>query len=142
MRQKSNMETKYTLIMRDNGSVVQLVEDGPVPPVVPGLFLVLDFTLGLSLNLVVVFTIITCPALRRVSFNRVLLHLCVGCALDCVLNLVAAVGFIAVTRKYHRASRGSVDMRTAPRQEATLSRRVDREGCGWFPTALPGSVNS
>jgi hypothetical protein len=98
------METKYTLIVKNNGSVVQLVEDGPIPPVVPGVFLVLDFTLGLCLNLVIVFTIIMCPALRRRSFNRILLHLCVSCALDCILNLLAAVGFIAVTRKYHTVS--------------------------------------
>ncbi|XP_023711650.1 uncharacterized protein LOC111866695 [Cryptotermes secundus] len=91
------METKYTLIVKNNGSVVQLVEDGPVPPVVPGVFLVLDFTLGLCLNLVIVFTIIMCPALRRLSFNSILLHLCVSCALDCILNLLGAVGFVAVT---------------------------------------------
>jgi hypothetical protein len=100
--QKPNMETKYTLIMRDNGSVVQLMEDGPVPPVVPGVFLVLGFTFGLSLNLVTACTIMMSPVLRRVSFNRILLHLCVCCALDCILNLLAAVGFVVVTRKYRR----------------------------------------
>jgi hypothetical protein len=93
------MEKKYTLIMKNNGSVVQLVQDGPVPPVIPGLFLVLDFSLGLCLNLILVITVITCPALRRPLFNRILLHLCAICALECVLNLLAAVGFIAVARK-------------------------------------------
>ena len=94
------MEKKFTIILKNNASVIQLVQDGPVPPVVPGLFLVLDFSLGLCLNLLLVITIATCPVLRRLSFNRILLHLCVICALDCILNLLAAVAFIIVTRKW------------------------------------------
>ena len=94
------MEKKFTIILKNNGSVIQLVQDGPVSPVVPGLFLVLDFSLGLCLNLLLVITVATCPVLRRLSFNRILLNLCVICALDCVLNLLAAVAFIIVTRKY------------------------------------------
>jgi hypothetical protein len=93
------MEAKYTLIMRNNASIVQLVQDGPVPPVVPGLFLVLDFSLGLCLNLVLVITIVTCPELRSLFFNRVLLHLCTVCTLESVLNLLAAIVFITLTRE-------------------------------------------
>lgn len=93
------MEKKFTIILKNNASVIQLVQDGPIPPVVPGLFLVLDFSLGLCFNLLLVITIATCPVLRRLTFNRILLHLCVICALDCILNLLAAVAFIIVTRK-------------------------------------------
>lgn len=94
------MEKKFIIILKNNASVIQLVQDGPVPPVVPGLFLVLDFSLGLCLNLLLVITVATCPVLRRLSFNRILLHLCVICALDCILNMLAAVAFIIVTRKW------------------------------------------
>lgn len=94
------MEKKFTIILKNNASLIQLVQDGPVPPVVPGLFLVLDFSLGLCLNLLLVITVATCPVLRRLSFNRILLHLCVICALDCILNLLAALAFIIVTRKW------------------------------------------
>jgi len=93
------MEKKFTIILKNNASVIQLVQDGPVPPVVPGLFLVLDFSLGLCLNLLLVITVATCPVLRRLTFNRILLHLCVICSLDCIFNLLAAVAFIIVTRK-------------------------------------------
>jgi hypothetical protein len=136
--QKPNMETKYTLIMRDNGSVVQLMEDGPVPPVVPGVFLVLGFTFGLSLNLVTACTIMMSPVLRRVSFNRIVLHLCVSCALDCTLNLLAAVGFVVVTRKYRKVltKRRCEDDETSHRHE-TLRTRARH----WSPSGLrQGSV--
>ena len=93
------MEKKFTIILKNNASVIQLVQDGPVPPVVPGLFLVLDFSLGLCFNLLLVITVATCPVLRRLSFNRILLHLCAICALDCFLNVLAAVAFVTVTRK-------------------------------------------
>ncbi|XP_069681114.1 uncharacterized protein [Periplaneta americana] len=90
------MAKTYTMTISQEG-LIHLVEDGPIPPVVPGVFLVLNFSLGLCLNLVLVFTVITSPVLRRLSFNRILLHLCIACSLECFLNVTAAVAFLAVT---------------------------------------------
>ncbi|PSN48853.1 hypothetical protein C0J52_17018 [Blattella germanica] len=95
-------DKKYTVILKNNGTLIYLLEDGPVPPTVPGAFLALDFAIGLCLNVLLIFTVLTCPILRRLAFNLVLLQLCIACALDCFLNIAAAVAFIYVTQGWEK----------------------------------------
>ncbi|XP_068082097.1 uncharacterized protein [Anabrus simplex] len=77
--------------MNANGSIITLEISSPA---VPGAFLALIFTLGLCLNVVLVYTIASSLTLRRVTFNLLLLQLSVTCALECLLNITASIMFL------------------------------------------------
>nr|CAD7435372.1 unnamed protein product [Timema monikensis] len=83
------MEKKYTLII-ENGSL-HLIQDDPPSSALPSAFLVIVFTIGLCLNVFMVFSVCTCPSLRRKTFNLLLLQLCCACALDCLINMTSSL---------------------------------------------------
>nr|CAD7205190.1 unnamed protein product [Timema douglasi] len=83
------MEKKYTLII-ENGSL-HLIQDDPPSSALPSAFLVIVFTIGLCLNVFLVFSVSTCPSLRRKTFNLLLLQLCCACALECLINMTSSL---------------------------------------------------
>nr|CAD7268353.1 unnamed protein product [Timema shepardi] len=86
---KGTMEKKYTLII-ENGSL-HLIQDDPPSSALPSAFLVIVFTIGLCLNVFLVFSVCTCPSLRRQTFNLLLLQLCCACALECLINMTSSL---------------------------------------------------